>query len=150
MIQWSGVLDELEIARRLVDYSLHGLKDCNSRPFITSTVINKLVVEERYPMEPHTVSMKLASSFQAAVCEDLHALPMAIVTGLPQFYNLDEVACNAQRICKTTHNDPVLIRCASNLAVTVAMIMQVCIIGPCFSLESYSIVSISHLYLISS
>lgn len=101
-------------------------------------------------MEPHTVSMKLASSFQAAVCEDLHALPMAIVTGLPQFYNLDEVACNAQRICKTTHNDPVLIRCASNLAVTVAMIMQVCIIGPCFSLESYSIVSISHLYLISS
>ena len=44
ILQWSGVLDELELAQRLIDYSVNGVKDLiHRKPFITSTIINRLL-----------------------------------------------------------------------------------------------------------
>ena len=123
IIQWSGVLDELELAHRLIDYSVNGLRE--TKPFITSTVINKLLMEDHFVSDPHWVATKVARNLNSAVYEDLHPLPMALITGLPQFYNLDEVTSNASRICKTTHAHPVMIDATSTLARIVALILQV-------------------------
>ena len=126
IIQWSGVLDELELARRLIEYSAQGLiKELNTKPFITSTVINQLLVSEVFPTDPHSAAADMAKRLNSAVCEDLHALPMAIVSALPQFYNLTEVKSNALRVCKTTHAHPSVMKSASALAVIVAQILQV-------------------------
>lgn len=80
MLQWSGVLDELELARRLTEYSIKGIKDLiTNQPFITSTVVNRLVSHERFCIEPHAVALQTAQNLKDTVCEDLHALPMSIM-----------------------------------------------------------------------
>ena len=123
MLHWSGVLDELELASQLVNYANGEVR--STRPFITSTVINHLVGENQFLTEPHLVAANVARSMNSTICEDLHALPMAILTGLAQFYNLDEVACNATRICKTTHAHPRVITACTALARVVATLLQV-------------------------
>ncbi|XP_057368841.1 uncharacterized protein LOC130689916 [Daphnia carinata] len=126
ILRWSGVLDELELARCLLDYSTKGIKDLNSEPLITSSVVNRLLSQERFPHDPHGVARETAQLFNEAICEDLHALPMAIMCGLPQFYNLSEVQSNAARVCRTTHNHDRVVKSASLLASMVALILQGC------------------------
>ena len=125
MLRWSGVLDELELARRLIDYSTKGLKDLDCKPLITSSVVNRLLCQERFAIDPHLIAGETAKLFDEAICEDLHALPMAIMCGLPQFYNLMEVQSNATRVCRTTHNHNRIIKSASLLASIIALILQV-------------------------
>jgi len=126
IIQWSGVLDELELARSLIEYSNQGLiKEWNTKPLITSTVINQLLVNNLFATDPHSVALETALKLNSAVCEDLHALPMAIVAAVPQFYNLDEVKSNARRVCQTTHAHSGVIKSTTLLAVIVAQILQV-------------------------
>jgi len=126
IIQWSGVLDELELARCLIEYSSQGLiKELNVKPLITSTVINQLLVNSSlFASDPHSVALETARRLNTAVCEDLHALPMAIVSALPQFYNLDEVKSNARRVCQTTHAHPIVLESTTTLAVIVAQLLQ--------------------------
>lgn len=72
ILQWSGVLDELELAQRLIDYSVKGVKDLNhQKPFITSTIINRLLSQERFSADPYMISKKTANEFNGATCEDL-------------------------------------------------------------------------------
>ena len=133
VIQWSGVLDELELARRFIEYSNQGLiKELNAKPLITSTVINQLLANNLFATDPHSVALETARRLNSAVCEDLHALPMAVVSAMPQFYNLDEVKSNARRVCQTTHAHPSVIKSATTLAVIVAQILQVLFISSWF------------------
>ena len=125
ILQWSGVLDELELARRLIEYSSKGLKNLNTKPFITSTVISQLLADNKFPIDPHSVALEIAVKLDSSVCEDLHALPMAVISGLPQFFNLQEVEYNALRVCRTTHAHPRVTKSASSLAIIVALILQV-------------------------
>lgn len=118
-------MDELELARCLLDYSTKGIKDLNSEPLITSSVVNRLLSQERFLQDPHGIARETAQLFNEAICEDLHALPMAIMSGLPQFYNLSEVQSNATRVCRTTHNHDRVVKSASLLASMVALILQV-------------------------
>lgn len=119
MLDWCGVLDELDIAHRLKD-----LKS-NSQSFITSTVINRLLAHEGFCRDPHSTALDTARQLKEVVCEDLYALPMAIISGLPQFYNLSEVQSNAIRVCQTTHNHERVVKASSLLASIVALILQV-------------------------
>lgn len=125
IIQWSGVVDELELARRLVDYSKRGLKDLNEPQLITSTIVSRLFGHDKFTSEPHAVAAEIAKNFDATICEDLNALPMAVMCGLPQFYNLSEVESNATRVCKTTHNHERIIKSCTLLATIIAMVLQV-------------------------
>ena len=125
ILQWSGVVDELELARRLIEYSTRGLKDLNTQPFITSCVINRLLSQDRFSIDPHAVASETAQEFNGTILEDLNALSMAIMCGLPQFYNLSEVESNATRVCRTTHNHERIVKSASLLASIVALILQV-------------------------
>lgn len=54
-----------------------------------------------------------------------HALPMAIMSALPQFYSLPEVQSNATRVCRTTHNHSRVIQSAITLATMSALLLQV-------------------------
>lgn len=119
------MLDELEIARRLVDYSSKGIKDLNSKPFITSAAINHLLLHNRFPLDPHGTSLEVAQKLQKSISEDLHILPMGMLAGLPQFYNLSEVQSNAIRVCRTTHNYGLLIQMSCRLASVIALLLQV-------------------------
>lgn len=125
ILQWSGVVDELELARRLIDYSTKGIKDLNTKPLITSSVVNRLICQEQFSIDPHTVAAGTAQQFGATICDDLHALPMAVMSGLPQFYNISEVQSNAVRVCRTTHSHKRIVRSASLLASIIALILQV-------------------------
>lgn len=72
ILQWSGVLDELELAQKLIDYSVKGIKDLNAqKPFITSTIVNRLLSQDRFSADPHMISKKTALEFNGATCEDL-------------------------------------------------------------------------------
>ncbi len=115
----------MELARRLIDYSTKGLKDLNAQPFITSCVVNRLLSQDRFSVDPHAVANDTAKELNGTILEDLHALPMAIMCGLPQFYNLSEVESNATRVCRTTHNHERIIKSSSILASIVALILQV-------------------------
>lgn len=126
ILQWSGVLDELELARRLIDYSSKGLKDLCIQPFISSTVVNRLIAQDGFPVDPHSVALETSKLLNDTVCEDLHALPIAIMSGLPQFYNLSEVRSNAERVCRTTHNHEQMIKASVMLATIISLILQVC------------------------
>lgn len=125
ILQWSGVVDELELARRLIDYSTKGLKDLNINPLITSSVVNRLICQEQFSIDPHNVAARTAQQFGETICDDLHALPMAVMSGLPQFYNISEVQSNAIRVCRTTHNHRRIVNSASLLASVIALILQV-------------------------
>lgn len=50
---------------------------------------------------------------------------VTLVVGIPFFHNLEEVAGNSSRICKTTHNAPVCVAASVLLSTVVALLLQV-------------------------
>lgn len=97
----------------------------NEQPLITSSIVNRLFSHDKFTSDPHAVAAEIANNFDATICEDLNALPMAVMSGLPQFYNLVEVQSNAARVCKTTHNHQRIVKSSALLATVVAMLLQV-------------------------
>lgn len=118
-------MDELDLAKRLIDYSRRGLIELDTKPLITSSIVNRLVCHDQFPSDPHAVAAETARHFGDSIFDDLYALPMAVMSGLPQFYNISEVQSNAIRVCRTTHSNKRIIKSASFLASVIALLLQV-------------------------
>ena len=102
--------------------------------------------EPDFVRSPHVVASLVHDRFRAVIEEadleeqksekaqklrqvflDGSGLAAALTTGVPHFYDLQEVESNALRICKVTHYEPQCQASAIAVAVTVALLLQVCL-----------------------
>ncbi|CAG0899586.1 unnamed protein product [Darwinula stevensoni] len=78
--------------------------------------------DEAFPTDPHGVAVKVRPRFEEFT--DPFCLPRAIICGIGNFHDLEEVENNAIRICKTTHSDKAAVAASVLLATLVASMLQ--------------------------
>ncbi|XP_072175709.1 uncharacterized protein [Diadema setosum] len=133
ILQWAGVVDELDFAKRLVHWCNHGYQELGDTKGFQgfSNTVAKVTANSLFCQEPNAVARGLwgrnNDCHDPDSCEHLAdncAVVRTAILGVPHFYKLEEVEANALRICRATHYDP---RCqASCLLVStlVALILQ--------------------------
>ncbi|XP_038061328.1 uncharacterized protein LOC119732034 [Patiria miniata] len=133
ILHWAGVVDELDFAKRLSDWSQHGFPELGDKQGISgfSNTIAKVLTNPKYSSDPHGSSQGLwdrsHDQLDSESCDHLAdnaAVVRAAILGIPQFHNLKEVVNNTTRICKASHFDP---RCQAScvvLSVLVALLLQ--------------------------
>ncbi|XP_062503400.1 ADP-ribosylarginine hydrolase Tri1-like isoform X2 [Corticium candelabrum] len=122
LLLWGGVVDELDFAARLSQWSKHGFPELGDTVgWGIGRTVGKCIDHKDYLKNPHEVAQKVWNSIHSAANG---AVMRTAVLGIPRFNNLSDVSESAVRICKATHYDP---RCqASCIAVCaiVALMLQ--------------------------
>ncbi|GIY45436.1 uncharacterized protein MJ1187 [Caerostris extrusa] len=138
LLQWAGVVDELEFAKRLVFWKKNGIPELGSRDiYIFSTTINLALQAENYSDNPHQVAEGIHkkggfgmangtdnNTIKSSLFVDSGALPRALVLGIPHFHDLSEVISNSTRICLATHFDERCVTACVTLSIAIALMLQ--------------------------
>ena len=66
----------------------------------------QIVCEPQFLNDPHGTARSVANKFESP---SNGAVMRVAALGIAHFHNLNEVAMNAMRICKTTHYEPRLV-----------------------------------------
>lgn len=122
IIHWAGVVDELEFAKSVLNWCKHGfpeLGDTVGRG--VRGVLAKVVCEPQFLNDPHGSARSVANKFESP---SNGAVMRTSVLGIAHFHDLNEVATNAVRICKATHNDPRCIASCVAACIIIALMLQ--------------------------
>ncbi|XP_003730245.1 uncharacterized protein LOC100888319 [Strongylocentrotus purpuratus] len=133
ILQWAGVVDELDFAKRLAHWYNHGFPELGDTKGFEgfSNTVAKVIANPLFCQEPSAIARGLWNRnydcHDSDSCEHLAdncAVVRTAILGVPHFYRLEEVEENALRICTSTHQDP---RCQAScafLSSLVALILQ--------------------------
>ncbi|XP_014665215.1 PREDICTED: uncharacterized protein LOC106807409 [Priapulus caudatus] len=140
IIHWAGVVDELDFAMRLHNWTKHGFPELeDTEGVVVSNTLAKVLRDENYLQKPHMVAAhvleqynNMSSTANGDVTVDTNltdlddnaALARSLILGIPYFHNLQEVTENCVRICKASHAHPLCIASAVTIAVIVALMLQ--------------------------
>ncbi|CAH3115337.1 unnamed protein product [Porites lobata] len=122
IIHWAGVVDELEFAKSILNWCKHGfpeLGDTVGRG--VRGVLAKVVCEPQFLNDPHGAAISVANKLESP---SNGAIMRTSILGVAHFYDLNEVATNAVRICKATHTDPRCIASCVAVCIIIALILQ--------------------------
>ena len=78
---------------------------------ISNCYLEQVVCEPQFLNDPHGAAISVANKFESP---SNGAIMRTSILGVAHFYDLNEVATNAVRICKATHTDPRLARFRCN------------------------------------
>ncbi|XP_072027621.1 uncharacterized protein [Amphiura filiformis] len=133
ILQWAGVVDELDFAKRLHHWGHHGypeLGDTGGNMEFSNTIA-KVLSSEKFCSDPHGVAQALWDRsydyHDPESCDHLAdngAVVRTAVLGIPQFYDSKEVINNTLRICKASHYDP---RCRATcivISILISLMLQ--------------------------
>lgn len=138
LLQWAGVVDELDYASRLADWNSRGFPALGDTESITfSNTIAKVCEHPLFLKDPHSAAKQvLSDSLLRSHAEDVDlgefldeyaddaALARSIVLGIPSFHDLNEVTENSARICRSTHWDRRCVAAAAFVSSCVALLLQ--------------------------
>ncbi|CAL1266821.1 unnamed protein product [Larinioides sclopetarius] len=138
LLQWAGVVDELEFAKRLVSWKRSGIPELGPREiYIFSTTINLVLQAENYCHNPHQVAEDIhkhdgfgisngtdSNTIKSSLFVDSGSLPRSIILGIPHFHDLSEVISNSTRICLATHFDERCVTACVTLSIAIALMLQ--------------------------
>ncbi|XP_032238981.1 uncharacterized protein LOC5513573 isoform X2 [Nematostella vectensis] len=120
VLSWAGVVDELEFAKTLLSWCKHGF------PELGDTVgrgvrglLAKVVCEPSFSSDPHGAARKVSDALESPTNG---AVMRTAVLGLTHFFDLNEVASNAVRICKATNYDS---RCVASCVVVSTLVASI-------------------------
>ncbi|XP_015913747.2 uncharacterized protein [Parasteatoda tepidariorum] len=139
LLQWAGVVDELEFAKHLITWKKSGIPELEGREsYMHSTTINLVLQSPKYDENPHQVAEDThkhdgfnltngnssSSPQKSSLFVDSGSLSRALVLGIPRFHDLSEVISNSVRICLATHFDERCVMTCVTLSVAVALMLQ--------------------------
>ncbi|KAG8235566.1 hypothetical protein J437_LFUL013116 [Ladona fulva] len=142
ILQWGGVVDELDFAQRLKSWADQGnatsegeeisaqMKETEAKnhySHISSQVIRKVISKPNFCSCPHDAAhsvWKEGRQGEESQCLDNGSLPQSVVLGIPHFHNLTEVSSNSSRICQTLHQDPTCLASSVAVSAIVAQLLQ--------------------------
>ncbi|XP_067936096.1 uncharacterized protein [Watersipora subatra] len=120
IIQWAGVVDELEFAKRLLAWRYSGFPELGDKHgFCLSKSTDEIMCDSEFTTDPHRVAAS-----QDSEVEDDVALVRALITGIPHFHDLEEVMANSVRLCKVTHSSSTCVTASAFLSGIVALLLQ--------------------------
>ncbi|XP_054718056.1 uncharacterized protein LOC129227505 [Uloborus diversus] len=137
LLQWAGVVDELEFAKHLILWKKNGIPEIEKKEtYILSSTINLVLQVEDYNQNPHKVAKEIHkkclfgqangtnTETKSPSFVDSGSLSRAIILGVPRFYDLSEVISNSTRICLATHHDHSSVGASVTLSVIIALMLQ--------------------------
>ncbi|KFM77246.1 p53-induced protein with a death, partial [Stegodyphus mimosarum] len=137
LLQWAGVVDELEFAKRLVSWKKGSIPELGQREsYMFSTTINLVLQADNYSQNPHQVAQDIHKNdgmgqangsshmIKSPLFVDSGSLPRSLVLGIPRFHDLNEVTSNSVRICLATHQDERCVSACVSLSVAIALLLQ--------------------------
>ncbi|GFY57586.1 uncharacterized protein TNIN_139951 [Trichonephila inaurata madagascariensis] len=139
LLQWAGVVDELEFAKHLVSWKRSGIPELGPREiYMYSTTINLVLQADNYIHNPHQVAEDLHkndgfgitngtdnnNTIKSSLFVDSGSLPRSLVLGIPHFHDLSEVISNSTRICLATHFDERCVTACVTLSIAIALMLQ--------------------------
>ncbi|XP_037091318.1 uncharacterized protein LOC119111616 [Pollicipes pollicipes] len=115
LLHWGGVLDELDLAQRLHGWRHRGLPElADARRPAADLLAVRTIDTAGFTEAPHAAARRASGS------ANNNLSPARI----PRFHDLSEVAGNAQRVCLTTHAQPLCVAASVTLAALVAQLLQ--------------------------
>ncbi|XP_022251874.1 uncharacterized protein LOC106467938 isoform X1 [Limulus polyphemus] len=140
LLQWAGVIDELDFASRLAAWKKQGFLELNdTEGYTQSHTINLALQKENYVRNPHQAAIELLQnnlcfnsyngssspiSVDSNTFSDSGALSRAVILGIPRFHDLQEAVSNSVRICQATHADLRCIAASVAVSVCVSLMLQ--------------------------
>ncbi|KAL7639213.1 UNVERIFIED_CONTAM: hypothetical protein RMT77_010747 [Armadillidium vulgare] len=134
MMRWGGVVDELELVSQIIQWVVHGFAEIDPFPgHPMSPLFQQVVNAEGYVGHPHSVVEALHKRLKDEHNRGLNmnvndsdnsCLPAAVILGIPHFYKENEVAMNAERICRATHSSGIAIASCIFTALVSSYLLQ--------------------------
>uniref|UniRef100_T1IWB6 Uncharacterized protein n=1 Tax=Strigamia maritima TaxID=126957 RepID=T1IWB6_STRMM len=134
IIQWAGVVDELDFAQKLLAWKHRNDTNDDLPAYTTSATINDVTELPDYSSNPHAAVEQLlvydkpllnghdgTSNKPITKYLDYASLPCAIILGILHFHNLHEVVLNSIRICRSLHAHPKCIAANVSISCLVAL-----------------------------
>ncbi|XP_028397812.1 protein lap1-like [Dendronephthya gigantea] len=122
ILSWGGVVDELDVARRLASWNKNGFSELGEiKGPDFKGLFGKILNDAEYTKDPHFVAKMI--SHEKQYCSNA-AVARTAVLSVSHFYDLDEVCANAARICKCTHADARCIASCVAVNTIIALLLQ--------------------------
>jgi len=120
VMNWGGVVDELDYAKKL-----HQLISQSTKPLI-SPVLQGVTNKANFIKDPKNAAKELIlqKSGHSGIVHDSYCLPPMIGLVIAQFHDSEETCHNARRICEATHSDEENVQAAQIFALCLARLIK--------------------------
>lgn len=115
LLNWGGVVDELDFAKRLLLWKQSGIAELgDTEGHLLSGTASLVLQDPDYESSPHSAAKRFLSQchnlenqepnkLNATEYADNGALTRAVILGIPHFHDIQEVVSDSIRICMATH-----------------------------------------------